>query len=62
MKELKRNADVLEFFENFYAGFLQILLQTYLFIGRMDWVGGHKVEAKPCKSQMNEWKLSTELN
>lgn len=27
---LNRNAEVLEFFEDFYAGFLQILLQLYI--------------------------------
>ena len=27
---LQRNAEVLEFFEDFYAGFLQILLQLYI--------------------------------
>lgn len=27
---LSRSAEVLEFFEDFYAGFLQILLQLYL--------------------------------
>ncbi len=27
---MQRNAEVLEFFEDFYAGFLQILLQLYI--------------------------------
>ncbi|CAG2122532.1 unnamed protein product, partial [Medioppia subpectinata] len=29
---MQRNAEVLEFFEDFYAGFLQILLQLYILL------------------------------
>ena len=29
---LNRNAEILEFFEDFYAGFLQIILQLYIFL------------------------------
>ena len=29
--ELQRKAEILEFFEDFYAGFLQIILQLYIF-------------------------------
>ena len=43
---MKRNANVLEFFQNFYAGFLQILLQTYIF---MSYWNGHGLETKPRK-------------
>lgn len=31
LQTMKRNAEVLEFFEDLYAGFIQILLQVYLF-------------------------------
>lgn len=31
LQTLKRNAEILEFFEDLYAGFLQIFLQLYLF-------------------------------
>ena len=30
IQSMQRNAEVLEFFEDFYAGFLQILLQLYI--------------------------------
>lgn len=43
---MKRNANVLEFFQNFYAGFLQILLQTYIFMGHWN---GQSLETKPRK-------------
>ena len=43
---MKRNANVLEFFQNFYAGFIQILLQTYIFMGHWS---GQGLETKPCK-------------
>jgi hypothetical protein len=48
-QNLKRDADVLEFFVNLYGGFLQLLLQLYLMLGKMDWNGLNKSETKPSK-------------
>lgn len=46
-QNLKRDADVLEFFVNLYAGFLQLLLQLYLVMDKMNWNGLTPSEAKP---------------
>lgn len=46
LNNLQRNAEVLEFFENFYAGVIQVLLQIYIFMGTQDFLLTHKVEAK----------------
>ena len=56
MKSMERNAEILEFFEDFYAGFLQILLQLYIWFGTLDWVESHKLEAAP--SKMFTWLRS----
>uniref|UniRef100_T1K3B2 XK-related protein n=1 Tax=Tetranychus urticae TaxID=32264 RepID=T1K3B2_TETUR len=52
LEQLKMSADVLEFFEDFYAGFLQILLQIYIFLGTVDWIDSHKLQMKPLVSQI----------
>lgn len=53
LKGLKRNADVLEFFENFYAAVLQVILQLYIYFGQTDWLGTGKVEARPRKLRLD---------
>lgn len=47
---MKRNANVLEFFQNFYAGFLQVLLQIYIFMGHWN---GRSLETKPRKCEID---------
>ena len=42
---MEREADVLEFFEDFFAGFLQIGLQVYIALGAVLW----KWETPSCK-------------
>jgi len=45
---MRRNANVLEFFQNFYAGFIQILLQTYIFMGHWN----NSSDVKPLMAQL----------
>ncbi|RWS27165.1 hypothetical protein B4U80_07086 [Leptotrombidium deliense] len=37
MQQMERSAETLEFFEDFYAGFIQIVLQLYIIIGSLQW-------------------------
>ncbi|RWS20278.1 hypothetical protein B4U80_07668, partial [Leptotrombidium deliense] len=37
MQQMERSAETLEFFADFYAGFIQILLQLYIIIGCIQW-------------------------
>lgn len=46
MNAMQRNAEILEFFEDFYAGFLQIILQIYIYLGTTNFVSSHTVSAK----------------
>ncbi|RWS10161.1 hypothetical protein B4U79_12784 [Dinothrombium tinctorium] len=39
IKSLKRTSIILQFFQDFYAGFLQLLLQFYILLWSDDWVG-----------------------
>lgn len=43
---MKRNANVLEFFNNFFSGFLQVLLQCYIFMLHYN---DQNLETKPRK-------------
>lgn len=45
VEAMKRNAEILEFFEDFYSGFLQILLQLYIYVGTIELVATHTVGA-----------------
>lgn len=45
LNTMARSAEILEFFEDFYAGFLQIILQLYIYLGTIDFVATHTVKA-----------------
>jgi len=49
IKSMRMHAELLEFFEDFYSGFLQILLQLYLAVGSASWFEGERFSVKPCK-------------
>ena len=49
IKSMRMHAEHLEFFEDFYSGFLQILLQLYLVLGTVSWIDGERLSVKPCK-------------
>lgn len=52
MVNIKRNAEVLEFFEDIYAGFLQILLQLYLLFGAYNISTTHNIHDKQIISEL----------
>jgi hypothetical protein len=47
---MQRNAEVLEFFEDFYAGFLQILLQLYILMLQIE----QELQTKLCELETNK--------
>lgn len=49
MKCLKTTAQVMEFFEDFYAGFLQIIMQLYILLGNVEWMDSLKLTVRPSK-------------
>ncbi|XP_074602121.1 uncharacterized protein LOC141855843 [Brevipalpus obovatus] len=52
IKNLQMSAEVLEFFEDFYAGFLQILMQIYIILGTVEWFESHKLNVKPLMGEL----------
>lgn len=54
IKSLQMSAEVLEFFEDFYSGFLQIIMQIYILLGTVEWMDSHKLTVKPSRFRMLE--------
>ncbi|RWS10159.1 hypothetical protein B4U79_12785 [Dinothrombium tinctorium] len=52
IKSLERNAEILEFFEDFYSGFLQLLLQIYILLGSDVLISGQKSSLRPLIGQL----------
>ena len=50
IQSMQRNAEVLEFFEDFYAGFLQILLQLYILMLQL-------AKTENFTTQVRKWRM-----